>query len=113
MSFRPWQNHPDHKEAARMRELSLPPQYRMAGNQRYLRDAMLSVMMLSINNQVPGLDLEQMIVQVCARGNMNAKMTVKVNELKKHLTPEQITEAATVAQALFSWELVKTRRAGK
>lgn len=110
-SFSPWEAHEDHKEAVRLREISLPPQYRMAGNARLLRDALLAVMLLNVNMTPLGKTLEETMNRVRKRGNKQAEMRTKATLLKKRMTSAQIDKATLAAQELYHWEVVKARRA--
>lgn len=108
--FSPWMDHANHKEAAKLREMSLPPHLRLTGNTRYLRDALLSVMLLSDDFSPPGETWIVSLERMRLRGNTRADMRCKAAELKAHLKPEQIEKASKAAGELFHWELTKARR---
>jgi hypothetical protein len=110
MTFFPWMNPQDNKEAAILRERSLPPQYQMAGNARYLRDALLSVFILSMEGVAPSSNPEAILMFWANRSNLKAQMRVRSNNLKALMTEEQIDRATTAARELFGFEMDKARR---
>lgn len=110
MTYYPWMNPQENKEAAILRERSLPPQYQMAGNARYLRDALLSVMILGMEGVAPSDNPEAILMFWTNRSNLKAQMQVRSNNLKALMTEEQITRATTAAKELFGYEMDKARR---
>jgi hypothetical protein len=103
--FLPWQNHDDHKEAVRRREMMLPLQYRMAGNMRWFRDALLASMLLAPQFAPITTDFEQLAF----RENRRTEMVARANFLKQMMTDEQISKATEAAKDLFSREILKAK----
>lgn len=109
MTYYPWMNPQENREAAILRERSLPPQYQMAGNARYLRDALLSVFILSMEGVAPTNNPEAIVGFWVNRSNLRAQMQVRSNNLKALMTEEQTTKATEAAKELFSYEMAKAR----
>ncbi len=105
MDFQPWQNHDDNKEGVRRREMNLPPQYRLPGNQRWLRDALLASMLLAPEFAPRTGDVEQLV----GRENKRTEMAARAKFLKQMMTPDQIAKATEVAKDLFSMEILKAK----
>jgi len=95
--------------AQRVRELRLPLEYRMAGPKRMLRDALLSVMLLSDPAMKFGKDPS--VADLCERARVRTEMAAKVRELKADMLTEDIEHSTRVAGELFHWEVVSAARA--
>lgn len=110
----PWQRHEDNLEAAKLREMSLPPEYRMAGNKRFLRDALLAVRLLDPKYAPliqPGESGAAAIQRLLTRESKRAEMSERVTELRSRMSPQAIKEATDVANQLFSYQMDRARRA--
>lgn len=103
-------NEYEEQKAARIRELSLPVQFRMAGNLRYLRDAVLSSMMLGGYESEWNENWAVMAERARQRGNQKVRMDARVSALKANMQPEDIQRATNAARGLYEFEAVKARR---
>jgi hypothetical protein len=103
--FQPWQDHATNKESVRQRERMLPPKYRLAGDMRLLRDALLASMLLSPQFA----PLTTSFDQLAFRENKRIEMVARANFLKQMMTPDHVARATEAAKDLFSMEILKAK----
>lgn len=90
----------------RLREMRLPPEFRMKGKARDLRDAYLGKMLLSEAMRpynMPAAMGMQFELNLLERENSRAKLTLIIRELEQMVPDEQREKANEVAKQLFHW----------
>lgn len=104
----------DHEELRR-RELALPPELRMTGKRRDLRDAFLAKFMLSEAMApwtMPVYDnAVDMLSAIGQRENARGQAQQVINELSRKLPAEDVEKCKEVAKLLHGYEIDKQRRA--
>lgn len=101
------------REAMRVRELAMPPDIRMSGRKRELRDAILGRMLLRQMSAETRQDGWQTLKLLAARENKLAELTGNINELGAELTDEDREHCHEAARMLHAWVMTEKNRNGR
>lgn len=100
------------RKALRLREMSLPPQYRLKHRRADLRDAYLARFLLhdAMRGNMPiqkkGWDR---LLAIAQRENGRAQLAVVIRDIEKTLHRNEIDEIKEIARVLFSFTMHEQR----
>jgi hypothetical protein len=100
------------RRALRIRELVLPPQWRLYGKDRDLRDAKLGYMLLGDamrNYTMPAARGFQALAQIAQRENGQAQLRPVIARLSENMSEERVAKVHRIAIELFHWTMQEWR----
>lgn len=101
----------DHQQL-RIRELSLPLEFRLPGKQRDLRDAYLGRFLLHDAMRymtMPAVQGMEFLMALAQRENGRAQLNGIISELETGMAAEKAEKAKAVARLMFAWTIQQWR----
>lgn len=98
--------------AMRTRELALPPDMRMSGPKRELRDAFLARKLMSEGCPVYPDDPMRSIRELTERESARVVLKTRIEELSEWMAEEDIEQCEQAARTIYSWTAA-ARRVGR
>ncbi|WP_157186515.1 hypothetical protein [Nocardia jiangxiensis] len=96
------------REAMRIREMALPPDIRMSGQKRDLRDALLGRMLLR-QRSAESSDGWTALRQLAERENRLTELNKRIKEIGAWMPDEHYEHCEKAAAALYSWIMTEKR----
>jgi hypothetical protein len=99
-------------QAMRLREIALPPDMRMTGPKRELRDAILARKLMSEGDPVYPDDPLRTIREMCERNDARIVLKNRIEDLSEWMAEEDVARCEEVARTIYSWTAT-ARRVGR